>query len=666
MHKNLTKSIIVSILIGFVYSGHSQTDRELSIKNTSSAVKKLKVELAPSQKPVSNKGAQSLTDRELSTKNISSTRTGSDLMLVQQRSSSIDKDINPGTMASCTNILSAPVAAGNSFNGNMFDITATTNLSISTFAVTVDGTVTIAIFAKTGTFVGSETNSAAWTFLDSAVVVGAGVGVAVEVPVSLNYGMLAGSTSAFYVTTTDPAAVFHYTNGTAVGNTLASNSNLTIKEGNGGGYPFNVTFSPRNFNGNVIYCLPGFSNCNNSLSAPVAAGNSFNGNMFDITPSTDLTVQTFAVTVDGTVNIAIFARSGTYVGNETSSLGWTFLDSAVVAGGGVGVPVIVPVNLNYNMLSGSTHAFYVTATDPAAVFHYTNGTAVGNTLASNADLTIKEGNGGGYPFNVTFSPRNFNGNVIYCLPGVTNCNSSLAAPVAAGNSFNGNMFDLTASSTLSIETFSVTADGTINIAVFARPGTFVGNETSSLGWTFLDSAVVVGAGPGVPVTVPLVLNYGMSSGSTHAFYVTATDPAAVFHYTNGTAVGNTLASNANLTIKEGNGGGYPFNVTFSPRNFNGSIAYCVPTGINNILNQENVSILPNPASHEINISLPNLNGEIINAAIYNALGEVVLSSEIIANGSTNKISVSHINAGVYIVKIASSETIYSTRLVISN
>lgn len=242
------------------------------------------------------------------------------------------------------------------------------------------------------------------------------------------------------------------------------------------------------------------------------------------------------------------------------------------------------------------------------------------------------------------------------------CTNVLSTPVLGGNSFNGTMFDVTAANDLTVETFSVTVDITTNIAIYARTGSYVGNESSSAGWTFLDSAIVVGAGTGTVVEVPVDVNYAMLSGSTHAFYVTATDANASFDYTNGTTVGTLLASDANISVFEGNGGEWPFSVTFSPRVFNGDIIYCLPTGVNDVLTQNNISIYPNPASDELNISLPSLNGVSADVSIYNVIGEVVFIEQIIANGSTNKFDISNLNSGVYFVKVVADGDEYSTKL----
>ncbi len=241
------------------------------------------------------------------------------------------------------------------------------------------------------------------------------------------------------------------------------------------------------------------------------------------------------------------------------------------------------------------------------------------------------------------------------------CTNVLNAPAAGGNSFDGNMFDITATNNVIIETFAVTVTTSATIEIYARTGSFVGFESSSAGWTLVGSGAITGAGPGVPVEVPVDIAYPMSSGSTHAFYVTANTSGTTFSYTNGTAVGNTWASDVNITLKEGNGGGYPFAVTFSPRNFNGNVIYCLPVGVTETLNSNTVSVYPNPTSDVLNISLP-LTGLTTDLSVYNVIGEVVLKEQLIANGTTNQLDISNLNAGVYFVKLQAKGFEYSTKL----
>ncbi|MBL0341204.1 MAG: hypothetical protein IPP71_09880 [Bacteroidetes bacterium] len=78
--------------------------------------------------------------------------------------------------------------------------------------------------------------------------------------------------------------------------------------------------------------------------------------------------------------------------------------------------------MNVSIPAGQTYAVYVHG---SAGIQYSNGTAVGNIFAQDANIEFKEGSGGAY-FNVTNSPRVFNGRIMYSA----GCESSRTAAVA--------------------------------------------------------------------------------------------------------------------------------------------------------------------------------------------------------------------------------------------
>jgi nitrogen regulatory protein PII len=243
---------------------------------------------------------------------------------------------------------------------------------------------------------------------------------------------------------------------------------------------------------------------------------------------------------------------------------------------------------------------------------------------------------------------------------------SLTAATAAGNSFSGNMFDIAVASAVTLETFSVSVDaGTWNIAIFYKAGTFVGSETSATGWIFLDSAMVTSTttGAGAFYKVPVSLNLSLAAG-TYAFYVTATDAGATFNYTNGTTLGATLSSDAYLSIKEGNGGSYPFGVTFSPRVFNGRAHYCVTTsGIEENNSLPTVELFPNPASQSVSVDLSAFNGNNVSISIMNTLGQRMESFSLMANG-VKTLNLDGYSKGLYFVQVEMNGKTSTSKLAI--
>lgn len=173
-------------------------------------------------------------------------------------------------------ILTTTFAANNGQAGNMFDLMAVNDITINSFDVNMDTGVTadVAIYFKTGTWVGSDTTPGDWTLMATApAVTSAGTNQPTALNLSMGIDVLAGNTVAFYVTLVNNEGI-NYVNGSNAGNVWASDANLVVYEGAGKMYPFSNTFQPRNFSGNVVYKktdqigLP--DNCGNVVSASLS------------------------------------------------------------------------------------------------------------------------------------------------------------------------------------------------------------------------------------------------------------------------------------------------------------------------------------------------------------------------------------------------------------
>lgn len=157
-----------------------------------------------------------------------------------------------------------------------------------------------------------------------------------------------------------------------------------------------------------------------SLTTLFAQNNSFAGNTFDIVPTVDLTIDSFDVNLGpGTpTTMAIYWRTGTAQGAESSAAGWTLLGTDVVNPAGINLPTPVAIG-GLDLTAGQTYGFYVdTQSYPSASLQYTNG---GPTPFSNADMTLTTFHGKGNPAftGASFFPRQWNGTVYYTLGGGT-------------------------------------------------------------------------------------------------------------------------------------------------------------------------------------------------------------------------------------------------------
>ncbi|MGJ8678642.1 MAG: PEP-CTERM sorting domain-containing protein [Akkermansiaceae bacterium] len=149
--------------------------------------------------------------------------------------------------------LTTTFVGGNGQDGNMFDIVVLgPELTVTSLELNLDvaSNVTVEVYGRVGTWVGFDTSSAGWTLLSSNSVTSTATGVGTFVDVT-DFTLPSSATYALYVTTTGTGV--NYSNGTAVGDIEAQNSDLQILEGAGKEYAFGSTFEPRVWNGTINY-----------------------------------------------------------------------------------------------------------------------------------------------------------------------------------------------------------------------------------------------------------------------------------------------------------------------------------------------------------------------------------------------------------------------------
>lgn len=254
------------------------------------------------------------------------------------------------------------------------------------------------------------------------------------------------------------------------------------------------------------------------------------------------------------------------MGFETNAGAWTLLKGPVsVTPNASPAMTRVADNFALSIPAGQTYAFYLTATN--AVYNsYHNGTGVGNTNVADANITIKQGTGNGYPFGGVFNPRVWEGTIGYTT-------TKIDSGVAGATVGDGVMFDLATSANVKVASMGAQlAAGTFTVSVFFKRGTHVGAEANAPAWELLGTqANVVSAGPGAVTNIPFATPVTMASGSTSAFYVTTGANTNGVRFGNGTAVGNTAATNGPLTLKEGVSVAGAFGAKTATRVFNGTI-----------------------------------------------------------------------------------------------
>lgn len=148
------------------------------------------------------------------------------------------------------------LAANNGQVTAMFDCKPLTNITVTgfNFSPRTSGTATYTakIYYKSGTLVGSESNSNAWTLLGTSSSFSATYNVLTRIPLTFSQQLNANQIYAFYIHVT--SGTLGYTNGSTLGAIATSNSDIEIYQGRGGGGLFTSSlFTVRTFSGTMIY-----------------------------------------------------------------------------------------------------------------------------------------------------------------------------------------------------------------------------------------------------------------------------------------------------------------------------------------------------------------------------------------------------------------------------
>ncbi|RMG92521.1 MAG: hypothetical protein D6706_16730, partial [Chloroflexi bacterium] len=141
--------------------------------------------------------------------------------------------------------------------GTMFDVVASTDVILTGFDAYLEESGTYEIYYKAGTYLGFETNSAAWTFAGSASVTVSSPGSLTTIPISTSIAIPAGQRVGIYITKTTsglPIRLFYSQGFTSGVSTLFADANISMIAGSSlSAYPFSSPSSNNSFAGRVRY-----------------------------------------------------------------------------------------------------------------------------------------------------------------------------------------------------------------------------------------------------------------------------------------------------------------------------------------------------------------------------------------------------------------------------
>lgn len=173
--------------------------------------------------------------------------------------------------------------------------------------------------------------------------------------------------------------------------------------------------------------------------------------------------------------------------------------------------------------------------------------------------------------------------VLLALPVASFAQSPLTT-LAPNNGSGGIFFNLTPGASPLTWTgfqtyFSSAAGSSVSVQVYTRPGSYLGFEASSAGWTLLETASATSAGStGLSPLVTLANPVNLGANQTTGVYLHAITTGGGIRYQGTGTTSTSVFSNADLTLESRHSrtGAVAFAGTlFTPRAFSGAIHYTV-------------------------------------------------------------------------------------------
>lgn len=320
----------------------------------------------------------------------------------------------------------------NSERGIMFDveIEGTESVYISGFSVQLEPNYAgkVKIFQKSGSHFTFELNPSAWTLIDSAVIFTNTTGLTF-IPIDPGQTLSVGTNMAYYIQLQEGSTHLEYSTGTQLGVVAASDGHVILKEGTAIGGDFYSKYFPRVLIGSVHYCINTTVSCN-LLQLPLTGGTYNKGIFFDVsTGNQEVTIEqvfnSFYNSLNLQQHVKLYARSGSFVGHENASAGWSLLSESTIVSPLPNYPEEITGGIQFTIPPNSTYGLFIVSDGYYGINYTQSAGNVGDVLTTDGNLTIHVGTGADSEFSSSgnYIPnRNFNGVIDFCVDSTSTAN----------------------------------------------------------------------------------------------------------------------------------------------------------------------------------------------------------------------------------------------------
>mmetsp|Transcript_4764 Transcript_4764/g.6891 ORF Transcript_4764/g.6891 Transcript_4764/m.6891 type:complete len:1246 (-) Transcript_4764:33-3770(-) len=466
--------------------------------------------------------------------------------------------------------------------GNMFDIKAKTNLTITNFAVHsyAATTCTVEVWKKktegTGIGVDVQSDETQWELIgqvtfESNEAYQASVlptGSVSPVPIQAN------KTQAFYVTFTAETNYNRYSQGTSLGNIQAYNDDMELFEGYVKGYRFGDDYYPRRWNGRLYY-EKDYSQATYQPSMQIA----FPTKEPTTEPTKEKSIQPSVQPTQDPTKESSDQPSDTPTGQPTfiPTFKETPYPSRLQFEQPTSSPTIVlskdptispststslspSATVSLNPSNQQTEI----PTAPASEFPTLNPSNMPLAEPSIQPSQIPTSQRSLRPIPTSESPSRFPSDSNQVV-------EQLTTMFAGGNGQAGNMFTIRSSEDIVVTDFDIHTYSTsqIEVYIYTKEGEYTGFEQDSSAWTQICSTRVQGEGSPNPthISAEAIDSVSIGVGQNQSFYITLSE--SKIRYTNGIPA----TDDGIIQIINSSGNKYLFGIDYPNRIWNGNIYY---------------------------------------------------------------------------------------------